>query len=202
MAKFHVIALTEAQREFLHRTMSAGSALARVTTRARVLLKADTGSVGPGWGDATIAAAVEVSIPTIERRTPSSATGWRMCSMSTPDRMTSATLRSASARPPSNSWPISRSRCPWDRSDRSERITSTSARACGTCFSGTSRSRADYAERRGDCQGHWPLRSRTTSTSTFRSSTLTSSSHTGGRHRRMTSRPNPIPHRRSPFLVT
>ncbi len=67
MPKFHVISLTEAQREFLHRTISAGSAPARVTTRARVLLKADTGPAGPGWGDATIAEAVEVSVPTIER---------------------------------------------------------------------------------------------------------------------------------------
>ncbi len=67
MPKFHVISLTDAQREFLHRTISAGTSPARVTTRARVLLKADTGLAGPGWRDATIAEAVEVSIPTIER---------------------------------------------------------------------------------------------------------------------------------------
>ncbi len=67
MPKFHVISLTDAQREFLHRTISAGTAPARVTTRARVFLKADTGPAGPGWRDATIAEAVEVSIPTIER---------------------------------------------------------------------------------------------------------------------------------------
>ncbi len=67
MPTFHVISLTDAQREFLHRTISAGTAPARVTTRARVLLKADTGLAGPGSRDATIAEAVEVSIPTIER---------------------------------------------------------------------------------------------------------------------------------------
>jgi len=67
MAKFHVVSLTDAQREFLHRTISAGTAPARVTRRARVLLKADASDDGPGWKDAVIADATEVSIPTIER---------------------------------------------------------------------------------------------------------------------------------------
>lgn len=67
MVKFHTIALSDIERDFLHRTISAGKAPARVTQRARVLLKADGGSAGPGWTDAVIAEAVEVSIPTIER---------------------------------------------------------------------------------------------------------------------------------------
>lgn len=67
MVKFHTISLSDTQREFLHRTISAGKAPARVTTRARVLLKADEADDGPGWRDAVIAEAVEVSIPTIER---------------------------------------------------------------------------------------------------------------------------------------
>lgn len=67
MVKFHTIALSNLEREFLHRTISAGKAPARATTRARVLLKADTADDGPGWPDAVIAEAVEVSIPTIER---------------------------------------------------------------------------------------------------------------------------------------
>jgi transposase len=67
MVKFHTVSLSDGERAFLQRTISAGTAPARVTTRARVLLKADTGPAGPGWEDATIADAVEVSVPTIER---------------------------------------------------------------------------------------------------------------------------------------
>lgn len=67
MVKFHVISLSDLDRQFLQRTITAGTAPARVTKRARVLLKADTGEAGPRWEDAVIAEAVEVSIPTIER---------------------------------------------------------------------------------------------------------------------------------------
>jgi transposase len=67
MVKFHVVSLSSVDRAFLHQTITAGTAPARVTRRARVLLKADTGEGGPGWEDAAIADAVEVSIPTIER---------------------------------------------------------------------------------------------------------------------------------------
>jgi transposase len=67
MVKFHVVSLSELEREFLQQTIAAGTAPARVTRRARVLLKADTGPTGPGWEDAVIAEATEVSIPTIER---------------------------------------------------------------------------------------------------------------------------------------
>lgn len=67
MVKFHVVSLSSVERASLQRTISAGTAPPRVTTRARVLLKADTSPAGPGWEDAVIAEAVEVSIPTIER---------------------------------------------------------------------------------------------------------------------------------------
>jgi transposase len=67
MVKFHTVALSDLEREFLHRTISAGKAPARVTKRARVLLKADAADDGPGWRDVVIAEAVEVSIPTVER---------------------------------------------------------------------------------------------------------------------------------------
>lgn len=67
MVKLHSVSLTELEREFLQHTISAGTAPARVTRRARVLLKADTGPAGPAWEDAVIADATEVSIPTIER---------------------------------------------------------------------------------------------------------------------------------------
>jgi len=67
MVKFHIVSLSEVERAFLQQTIAAGTAPARVTKRARVLLKADTGPAGPGWEDAVIAEAVEVSVPTIER---------------------------------------------------------------------------------------------------------------------------------------
>jgi transposase len=67
LVKFHTIALSDLDRAVLQRTISTGKAPARVTKRARVLLKADTADEGPGWRDAAIAEAVEVSIPTIER---------------------------------------------------------------------------------------------------------------------------------------
>lgn len=67
MVKFHSVSLSDVERDFLHRTISAGTAPARVTRRARVLLKADAADAGPGWQDALIAEATEVSVPTIER---------------------------------------------------------------------------------------------------------------------------------------
>jgi transposase len=67
MAKLHVVSLSDLERDFLGKTISSGAARARVTTRARVLLKADEKPHGPGMNDAAIAEAVEVSIPTIER---------------------------------------------------------------------------------------------------------------------------------------
>ncbi|MDQ5850483.1 MAG: helix-turn-helix domain-containing protein, partial [Chloroflexota bacterium] len=45
----------------------AGTAPARKLTHARILLKADQGPSGPGWVDAAIVEAVEVSQPTVSR---------------------------------------------------------------------------------------------------------------------------------------
>jgi transposase len=67
MVKFHVVSLSQLERAFLQQTISSGTAPPRVTRRARVLLKADTGPDAPGWEDAVIAEATEVSVPTIER---------------------------------------------------------------------------------------------------------------------------------------
>lgn len=67
MVKFHVVSLSDADRRYLRKTVTAGTARARVTTRARVLLKADEGPDGPAWEDAVIADSIEVSVPTIER---------------------------------------------------------------------------------------------------------------------------------------
>ncbi len=67
MAKKHSVSLTKDQRAFLQRGISAGSAPARVHVHARILLKADQGPGGPAWSDQAIAAALEVSVPTVER---------------------------------------------------------------------------------------------------------------------------------------
>jgi transposase len=67
MVKKHAVRLTEVERAFLQRRISAGAAPAGVQTRARILLKAEGRPVGPGWTDRAIAAALEVSVPTVER---------------------------------------------------------------------------------------------------------------------------------------
>jgi transposase len=62
-----MVQLTDAQRRCLRRLLSAGTAPVRTQTHARILLKADAAPDGPGWSDAQIAAAVEVSPSTIVR---------------------------------------------------------------------------------------------------------------------------------------
>jgi transposase len=51
----------------LGQRLSAGRAPARELARARILLKADRSPHGPGWTDGAIAAALDVSIATVER---------------------------------------------------------------------------------------------------------------------------------------
>ena len=67
MGKKHLVELTEGERAYLVEYISSGEGKARSLARARILLKADAGPRGPGWGDADIAEAVEVSVPTVER---------------------------------------------------------------------------------------------------------------------------------------
>jgi transposase len=67
MRKRYVVTLTEAERESLQQLLAAGTASARKLTHARILLKADQGPGGPGWVDAAIVEAVDVSQPTISR---------------------------------------------------------------------------------------------------------------------------------------
>ncbi len=67
MQQKYVVVLTEAERDQLQQLIAAGTAPARKLAQARVLLKADKGPGGPGWVDAALAAAVEVSQPTISR---------------------------------------------------------------------------------------------------------------------------------------
>ena len=59
--------LTEAERDHLQQLIAAGTAQARKLAHARLLLKADKGSDGPGWVDAAIAEGVVLSQPTISR---------------------------------------------------------------------------------------------------------------------------------------
>lgn len=63
--KMYHVNLTNEQRQMLSELISAGRAPARTLSHARILLKTDTGEDGPGWGDAAIAEAVEVSTATI-----------------------------------------------------------------------------------------------------------------------------------------
>ena len=67
MQQKYVVILTEADRAQLQQLIAAGTAPARKLAHARVLLKADKGPGGPGWVDAAIADAVEISQPTISR---------------------------------------------------------------------------------------------------------------------------------------
>src|SRR5215212_10755595 len=67
MHQKYVGILTEAERDQLQQLLAAGTASARKLAHARVLLHADKGPGGPGWVDAAIADAVEISQPTISR---------------------------------------------------------------------------------------------------------------------------------------
>lgn len=67
MKKRHIVMLTQDQRQQLNSLIAAGIAKARTLAHARILLKADQGPQGPGWKDEDIAAALEVSHPTVER---------------------------------------------------------------------------------------------------------------------------------------
>jgi transposase len=67
MKQKYIVRLSESERRELERLIAAGMAPARKVMHARILLKADCGSEGPGWGDTAIAEAVEVSHPTISR---------------------------------------------------------------------------------------------------------------------------------------
>jgi transposase len=67
--KKYVVALTEDERERLHKLISAGSAPARMLNRARILLKADVGkhSEGEPLLDRHIAPMLETSTATVQR---------------------------------------------------------------------------------------------------------------------------------------
>ena len=66
-AKRYPVRLDRSQRDFLIDLISSGTESARKLTRGRILLKADEGEFGPAYADKEIKAAVEVSIPTIQK---------------------------------------------------------------------------------------------------------------------------------------
>lgn len=67
MNKKYIVQLTPDQRTTLEQLTRTGTTTVALQRHARILLKADTATEGPAWDDATIAAAVEVSVPTVER---------------------------------------------------------------------------------------------------------------------------------------
>jgi transposase len=64
--KYHV-ELAPEQRQTLETLIRTGASPARTQTHARILLKADRAREGPAWPDDQIAAACDVSRPTVER---------------------------------------------------------------------------------------------------------------------------------------
>ena len=66
-AKQNHVMLDRSQRGYLTELISSGTDSARKLTRARILLKADAGELGPAYTDKQIKEAVEMSISTIER---------------------------------------------------------------------------------------------------------------------------------------
>jgi hypothetical protein len=71
VAKRYRVTLTAEEREALGGMISRGKADARKLAHTRVLPQADASEGGPDWTDMRIAAAVRVSVRTIERVRPS-----------------------------------------------------------------------------------------------------------------------------------
>jgi transposase len=67
MKKKYIVTLTEAERQMLQSMLSRGKAAARKLMHARILLKADACSGGPGWTDDQIVQGLEVGRATSER---------------------------------------------------------------------------------------------------------------------------------------
>jgi transposase len=65
--KKYKVTLTAEERRQLSELIATGKAAALKLAHARILLKADAADGGPAWPDERIAAAVEVSIATVER---------------------------------------------------------------------------------------------------------------------------------------
>lgn len=62
-----VVSLSDTDREQLRHLLAAGMASTRTLTHARILLKADAAPAGPGWTDARVSDALDVSPTTVLR---------------------------------------------------------------------------------------------------------------------------------------
>jgi hypothetical protein len=65
--KKYLVTLTEGERAALGQRVALGRGPVRELTHARVLLKVDQAPGGPAWADTAVAAALDVSVATIER---------------------------------------------------------------------------------------------------------------------------------------
>jgi len=65
--KKYVVRLSEEEREQLSDYVRAGKRSAQLSTKARILLKADVSEGGEGWSDGKIAEALDTSVANIER---------------------------------------------------------------------------------------------------------------------------------------
>ncbi|MBU0653951.1 MAG: helix-turn-helix domain-containing protein [Gammaproteobacteria bacterium] len=67
MAKKYIVRLDSHERGQLEQLVKVGKAAAYKRQHAQILLKADIGPEGPGWGDIDISEAFDVSTRTVER---------------------------------------------------------------------------------------------------------------------------------------
>jgi transposase len=63
----YIVRLSAEERAHLEELIRTGKRAASVLTHARILLKADVGAGGPGWGDGRIAEAVACGASTVYR---------------------------------------------------------------------------------------------------------------------------------------
>ena len=66
-AKRYIVRLSAEEREQLLELVKTGKAAAYRRLHAQILLKADVGPAGPGWTDARISEALEITTRTVER---------------------------------------------------------------------------------------------------------------------------------------
>jgi transposase len=67
MNKRFIVRLSREERDHLEALVAKGKAAARKLTRARILLKADCGDLGPAWSDEEISRALDVGTITVHR---------------------------------------------------------------------------------------------------------------------------------------
>jgi hypothetical protein len=65
--KKYVVRLSAEEREKLSDFIRSGKRSAQLSTKARILLKADVSDAGEGWSDGKIAAALDASVANVER---------------------------------------------------------------------------------------------------------------------------------------